>query len=284
MRTLTIGKRSPFSGQPGSLVASCSAAWDDLTDRAHRACVVFADCGLPPGCIPATARVGFEIHGTEAVLFVDRGIHYGGRSNDLRAWLDAGQKRFPGVASLRNWITEEIAPLFEAAPDARHLVPASPPEPGTMTDLDAVSATAASHQAARIDDGDLRELRGKVYGQHAALTVLSRRVSQHVRRAHPRRSATMLALGPTGVGKTRTAQALAESLGSLLAGRWSALIRLNMNEYQERHRVSQLFGAPPSYIGYGDGTPLIDRLAVQPESIVLFDEIEKAGSRPRVGS
>ncbi len=49
-----------------------------------------------------------------------------------------------------------------------------------------------------------------------------------------------------------------------------------MNEYQERHRISQLLGAPPSYIGYGDGTQLTDRIAAQPESVVLFDEIEKA--------
>jgi ATP-dependent Clp protease ATP-binding subunit ClpA len=61
-----------------------------------------------------------------------------------------------------------------------------------------------------------------------------------------------------------------------LGGRWSSLIRLHMNEYAERHRVSQLLGAPPSYIGYGDGTQLADRLIAQPESIVLFDEIEKA--------
>ena len=78
------------------------------------------------------------------------------------------------------------------------------------------------------------------------------------------------------MGKTRTAEALAESLGKLLDGRWSSFVRLNMNEYKERHRVSQLLGAPPSYVGYGEGTHLIDQLAAQPESIVLFDEIEKA--------
>jgi ATP-dependent Clp protease ATP-binding subunit ClpB len=133
------------------------------------------------------------------------------------------------------------------------------------------------HAAALLDEaGLLRELKSRVYGQDSALEVTARRISRHVGRSQPRKPATLFALGPTGVGKTETAKALAESLGQLLSGRWSSLVRLNMNEYQERHRVSQLLGAPPGYVGYGDGTQLIDQLAAQPESVVLFDEIEKA--------
>jgi ATP-dependent Clp protease ATP-binding subunit ClpA len=240
---------------------------------------VFAGCQLPRGCRPATARIGFEIHAREAILFVDKGITYQGASDAVRSWLSAGEKRFASVESLRRWIEREVGPLLLPA-DAGPSLPAAVAavrEPAELTDIDAVAATAASHATAVIDAVDLLgELRRRVYGQDSALQVLARRVSQHARRTHPRRPATLFALGPTGVGKTHAAMALAESLGELLDGRWSSFIRLNMNEYTERHRVSQLLGAPPSYIGYGDGTSLIDRLGSRPESIVLFDEIEKA--------
>ncbi len=254
------------------------AAWDALDARARRACVVFVGCQLPPGCQPATGRVGFEVHAREAILFVDKGVTYRGSSEAIGSWLSAGEKRFESMDSLRRWMEREIGPLLLAdASQGLPTVAVAAREPGELTDIDAVAATAASHATAVIDAGDLlRELRSRVHGQDGTLQVLAQRVSQHVRRTHPRRPATLFALGPTGVGKTHAAMALAESLGALLGGRWSSLIRLSMNEYGERHRVSQLLGAPPSYVGYGDATLLTDRLAAQPESIVLFDEIEKA--------
>jgi hypothetical protein len=253
-------------------------AWDDLSQRARRACVVFGGCQLPPGCQPITARIGFEIHPSETILFIDKGIRYHGSSRALSAWLRQGDMRFPGIGDLRNWLQREIGPLFQADTEPAGRRPSTSSRmPSDLTDLDAVTATVAAHAAAFIDVGDLlRELRSRVFGQDNALEATARRVTQHVRRANPRRPATLFALGPTGVGKTSAAVALAESLGTLLDGRWSSFIRLNMNEYQERHRISQLLGAPPSYVGYGDGTHLIDRLAAQPESVILFDEIEKA--------
>lgn len=255
------------------LINGTQEAWDDLGRRARHACVVFANSELPPGCQPATARMGIEVHPAEAILFVDKGIHYDGSSSAVRTWLSAGEKRFARIEDIRSWMQQEVGPLFREADAGERL----PRTPGDLTDLDAVASTTAAHSAASIDADDLRrELRNKVYGQDDALQVLANRAAQHVRRTHPRKPATIFALGPTGVGKTRAAEILSESLGALLGGRWSSFIRLNMNEYQERHRVSQLLGAPPSYIGYGDGTELIERLAARPESVVLFDEIEKA--------
>lgn len=268
------------------------ASWDNLEQRARRACVVFADTDLPPGCTPATARIGFEIGPSGvATLYVDRGVSYDGSSSSVRTWLDAGEMRFTSMTRLREWVRAELSPLFAhsngAGPAAATSGPARAHPPGAgrppvllpdqLTDLDAVRATADAHLPALMSEDVLfGELSTRVYGQDDALRVVARRIARHVRRSHPRRPATLFAVGPTGVGKTRTAQALAESLGTLLDGRWSSLVRLNMNEYSERHRVSQLLGAPPSYIGYGDGTVLIDRLVAQPESVVLFDEIEKA--------
>jgi ATP-dependent Clp protease ATP-binding subunit ClpA len=257
-------------------VSGTQTAWDDLARRAQQACVVFRDCQLPPGCEPPRARIGFEIgRSGEAILFVDRDIEYRGHSSAVRAWLSAGKRRFSDIGQLREWIQGELGPLYRQEID-RPAAPVSRP-PGDLTDLDAVTSTTMPHAAALLDEAELlRELKTRVYGQDSALEVTARRVSRHVGRSQPRKPATVFAVGPTGVGKTETAKALAESLGQLLNGRWSSLVRLNMNEYQERHRVSQLLGAPPSYVGYGDGTQLIEQLAAQPESVVLFDEIEKA--------
>jgi hypothetical protein len=258
------------------------SAWDDLARRARRACVVFNDCRLPPECLPEAARVGFEIRPSDiAILYVDKGIRYRGDNDGVRTWLAAGERRFTSFDQLRDWVVNDLGPLYGQVAVDR--TPADTGEhrqrqqPSELTDLDVVTATTDTHTAVILGENDLlRGLKSKVYGQDDALKVVARRVSRHVGRSHPRKPATLFALGPTGVGKTRTAEALAESLGILLAGRWSSFVRLNMNEYQERHRVSQLLGAPPSYIGYGEPTHLIDRLVAQPESIILFDEIEKA--------
>lgn len=75
------------------------AAWDALAARARHACIVFVGCQLPPGCQPATARIGFEVHASEAILFVDKDITYRGSSGAIRSWLGAGEKRL-GVAPL----------------------------------------------------------------------------------------------------------------------------------------------------------------------------------------
>src|SRR6185436_1352114 len=79
-------------------------------------------------------------------------------------------------------------------------------------------------------------------------------------------------LGPTGVGKTELARALAE----VLFDDERAMVRLDMSEYGERHTVARLLGAPPGYIGYEEGGQLTEPVRRRPYSVVLFDEIEKA--------
>jgi ATP-dependent Clp protease ATP-binding subunit ClpB len=117
-------------------------------------------------------------------------------------------------------------------------------------------------------------LHRRVVGQDEAV----RRVADAVLRARsgiqdPRRPiGSFLFLGPTGVGKTELARALAESLFDSE----EAMIRIDMSEYQERHTVSRLVGAPPGYVGYEEGGQLTEAVRRKPYSVVLFDEIEKA--------
>ena len=117
-------------------------------------------------------------------------------------------------------------------------------------------------------------LHERVVGQHDAIVG----VSKAVRRARagikdPRRpTASFIFLGPTGVGKTELARALAE----FLFDTEDALIRIDMSEYMERFAVSRLIGSPPGYVGYDEGGQLTDAVRRRPFSVVLFDEIEKA--------
>ena len=117
-------------------------------------------------------------------------------------------------------------------------------------------------------------LRERVVGQDAALNV----VANAIRRSRaglsdPRRPiGSFIFLGPTGVGKTETARALAE----FLFDDEHAMIRIDMSEYMEKHAVARLIGAPPGYIGYDEGGQLTEAVRRRPYSVILFDEIEKA--------
>jgi ATP-dependent Clp protease ATP-binding subunit ClpB len=119
-------------------------------------------------------------------------------------------------------------------------------------------------------------LRQRVVGQESALHV----VSNAVRRARaglqdPNRPiGSFIFLGPTGVGKTELARALAE----FLFDDERAMVRIDMSEYQEKHTVSRLVGAPPGYVGYEEGGQLTEAVRRRPYCVVLFDEIEKAHS------
>ncbi|RDK11812.1 ATP-dependent Clp protease ATP-binding subunit [Cupriavidus lacunae] len=117
-------------------------------------------------------------------------------------------------------------------------------------------------------------LRERVVGQEDAVVAVSDAVRLSragLGQAH-RPIATFLFLGPTGVGKTELAKALAETV----FGDEQAIIRIDMSEYMERHAVARLIGAPPGYVGYDEGGQLTERVRRKPYSVILLDEIEKA--------
>ena len=148
-------------------------------------------------------------------------------------------------------------------------------------EIAAVISRATGIPAARLTEADRSrlakletELHARVIGQDDAVSV----VSKSVRRNRTgmgdknRPVGSFLFLGPTGVGKTELAKALAESL----FGDEKAMLRFDMSEFGERHTVSRLVGAPPGYVGYDEAGQLTERIRRNPYSVVLFDEIEKA--------
>ena len=118
------------------------------------------------------------------------------------------------------------------------------------------------------------ELHKRVVGQNEAIKSVSRAIRRtRAGLKDPKRpSGSFIFAGPTGVGKTELAKALAE----FLFGDEDSLITLDMSEYAEKHTVSRLFGSPPGYVGYEEGGQLTEKVRRKPFSVVLFDEVEKA--------
>ena len=118
------------------------------------------------------------------------------------------------------------------------------------------------------------ELHRRIVGQDQAVSAVSKAIRRgRVGLKDPNRpTGSFIFLGPTGVGKTE----LCKTLAATLFGDESAMIRLDMSEYMEKHTVSKLIGAPPGYVGFDEGGQLTEKIRRKPYSVVLFDEIEKA--------
>jgi ATP-dependent Clp protease ATP-binding subunit ClpB len=184
--------------------------------------------------------------------------------------------RYGKMVELQKQVDEDQAKLAELQKTSRMLK-----EEVTEEDVAEVVAKWTGVPVSKMLEGEMQKLVQmeerlgvRVVGQNDALIA----VANAVRRARaglqdPKRPVgSFIFLGPTGVGKTETARALAE----FLFDDERAMVRLDMSEFMEKHSVARLIGAPPGYIGYDEGGYLTEAVRRRPYSVVLFDEIEKA--------
>ena len=188
----------------------------------------------------------------------------------------AAELRYGRLLDLQKALEAENTGLIEAQKKRKMLK-----EEVDEEDIAEVVSKWTGVPVSKMLEGEVRKLlhmderlRKRVVGQDPAIEA----VSNAIRRARagiqePNRPiGSFIFLGPTGVGKTELAKALAE----FLFDDENALIRIDMSEYQERHTVSRLVGAPPGYVGYEEGGQLTEAVRRKPYSVVLFDEVEKA--------
>eukprot|EP00879_Flechtneria_rotunda_P003032 GHRR01003252.1.p1 GENE.GHRR01003252.1~~GHRR01003252.1.p1 ORF type:complete len:659 (+),score=207.75 GHRR01003252.1:506-2482(+) len=189
-------------------------------------------------------------------------------------------------AAVRDELYEEAQLLRRRQQDYKSELAGLPGEGSSLPvvhscDIEAVVAAWSGIPVERLTEDEMTKLvrlgpvlKDRVIGQDDAVdSVVSALCRARVGLKDPNRpAAALLLVGPTGVGKTELTKVLAEQY----FGTQDAIIRLDMSEYMERHSVSKLIGAPPGYIGYGEGGKLTEAVRRRPCSIVLFDEIEKA--------
>ncbi len=191
-------------------------------------------------------------------------------------WGKAAELRYE-VGQLERQIEEAIRAQEQAKGDGHKLLK----EEVDAEDIAAVVSRWTGIPVARLMQGEMEKLvkmedrlRERVVGQDEALAAVANAVRTARAGLHdPNRPlGSFLFLGPTGVGKTETARAVAE----FLFDDPRAMIRIDMSEYQEKHTVSRLIGAPPGYVGYEEAGQLTEAVRRRPYSVILFDEVEKA--------
>ena len=206
------------------------AARQELADRGERACVILHDSEMPEGCVPSRARIGVEsTPDGRTLLHVESGCRYDGADPSIRGWVESGTAAFDSVSGLWDWVDER-------GETGRYIAP--------KVDFESVVVPNSDARVPPDRVQLLSVLRSEIFGQDMALDAIAATTARHIAQREPLRPLSLMALGPTGTGKTATAEMVAKSLSRLTDGDYG-VVRLDMVEFQEAHTTAKLFGSPP---------------------------------------
>ncbi len=258
-----------------------------ISDEVLESCVKLSKRYIHDRCLPDKAiDLMDEAASSKRMLFAS--VKQSGRSEQLRQELN--QCYQDKLQAVRTGDKEAAARLHEkegilrnqwVKASAIHDMCAFVPVPLTVSDIEQVVSSWTGIPVVKLGEQEAskllsleEQLHARVIGQHDAIQAVSKAVRRgRTGMQDPKRPiGSFIFLGPTGVGKTEVAKALAQALFN----DEKYLIRVDMSEYMEAHSVSRMVGSPPGYVGHDEGGQLTDRVRSNPYSVVLFDEIEKA--------
>ena len=241
----------------------------DLCGQSGRGCE-FSLCALPPGCQPRYAALGFaRREGGAYLLYWRPAVRYTGTDGVLRALFARSAWRFDTygqlAARLRTLrpakaVEAAVFPVLEPSPEPK---PTPNPEPAP-----------APEQMGALFPRLVRELGARVLGQERAVEAAAFRLCAHIGKSAPARPLSLILYGPTGVGKSELAKAVAPALERCGVPRCQT-VWTELNTFTQPHSVHRLIGAPPGYVGYDD-PPIFEAVRENPRTVFLLDELDKA--------
>ncbi|MBP3391336.1 MAG: ATP-dependent Clp protease ATP-binding subunit [Clostridia bacterium] len=259
----------------------------EISDEVLESCVQLSKRYIHERCLPDKA-IDLMDEAASAKRMLLSSMKQSGRAEQLRQELNqCYQEKLQAIRTgdkeAANRFHEKESMLRDqwVKASAIHDMCALLPVPLSVSDIEQVVSAWTGVPVVKLGEAEssrlLRleeQLHERVVGQHDAISAVSKAVRRgRTGMQDPKRPiGSFIFLGPTGVGKTEVAKALAQALFN----DEKYLIRVDMSEYMEAHSVSRMVGSPPGYVGHDDGGQLTDRVRSNPYSVVLFDEIEKA--------
>ena len=230
----------------------------------------FSPCELPPGCAPRYAALGFARREDGAyLLYWHPAVRYDGTDGVLRALFARSAWRFESYGQLAARL-RSLHPVKEVSPAVFPTLEPSPaPKPAPKQ-----KPSPAPEQMGALFPRLVRELGARVLGQERAVEAAAFRLCAHVGKSAPARPLSLILYGPTGVGKSELAKAVAPALERCGCPRYQT-VWTELNTFTQPHSVHRLIGAPPGYVGYDD-PPIFEAVRENPRTVFLFDELDKA--------
>ena len=226
----------------------------------------FSPCELPTGCAPRYAALGFARREDGAYLLYWRpAVRYGGADGVLRALFARSVWRFDSYELL----SARLRTLRPAGELSAAVLPAPEPSPAPRA-----QPSPAPQPMGALFPRLVRELGARVLGQERAVEAAAFRLCAHVGKSAPARPLSLILYGPTGVGKSELAKAVAPALERCGGPRYQT-VWTELNTFTQPHSVHRLIGAPPGYVGYDD-PPIFEAVRENARTVFLFDELDKA--------